>query len=179
MTDLVEIGKNIVLLRNAQGLTQEEVAFRSNLSVSRLQTIEYGCQDTTVDTLIRIVEALGVDSRVCGIFSRTDHVILSEFRRSPRLPKRTGNALQICENIALLRKAKNLTQNQLASLSHMSAVCLRGIEHGCTNMTVCKLLGIAGTFGVSLTELNICTMPEEELMEIIRTARDRAGIRRA
>ena len=82
MTDLVEIGKNIVLLRNEQGLTQEEVAFQSNLSVSRLQTIEYGCQNVTVDTLIRIASVLGIDSRVFGVFSRTDHAILSEIRHS-------------------------------------------------------------------------------------------------
>lgn len=50
MTDLDEIRKNIVLLRREQGLTQEDVAFRSNLSVNCLQAIEYGCRNTTVDT---------------------------------------------------------------------------------------------------------------------------------
>ncbi len=178
MTDLDEIRKNIVLLRREQGLTQEDVAFRSNLSVNCLQAIEYGCRNTTVDTLIRIAGALEVDSRVFGIFSRPDSAILSEIRRSPQFPKRNGGPLQICENIVLLRKAEGLTQMQLASLSHMSVVCLRGIEHGFTNMTIGKLLRIAEAFGMSLAELNSLTMPEEELMELIYKARDRAGLRR-
>lgn len=148
MTDLAEIGRNIVLLRNEQGLTQEEVAFQSKLSVSRFQAIEYGCQNTTVDTLIRIAGVLGIDSRVFGLFSRTDHAILSEIRQLPMFPKREGGALQVCGNIVLLRKAERLTQKQLACLSNMSVVCLRGIEHGCANMTTSKLLCIAKTFGL-------------------------------
>ncbi len=177
VTDLVEIGKNIVLLRNEQGLTQEEVAFQSNLSVSRLQTIEYGCQNATVDTLIRIASVLGIDSRVFGVFSRTDHAILSEIRQLPQFPKRKGGALQICDNIVLLRKAENLTQKQLACLSSMSVVRLRVIERGCANTTTNKLLCIAEAFNLSLMRLNYLTMSEDELMEIIRKARDRAGIR--
>lgn len=178
MTDLVEIGKNIVLLRQELELTQEELSFRSKLSVSRLQTKEYGCQNTTVDTLIRIAKVLGVDSRVFGLFSRTDHVILSEVRQLPQFPKREGGALQICGNILLLRKAEKLTQKQLACLSHMSVVCLRGIEQGYANMTINKLLGIAKAFDLSLAGLNNLTMSEEELMEAVRKARDRAGIKR-
>lgn len=178
MTDLAEIGKNIILLRQEQDLTQEELAFRSNLSVSRLQTIEYGCQNTTVDTLIQIAKVLGVDSRVFGLFSRTDRTILSEIRQLPQFPKQEGGALQICGNIVLLRKAGRLTQKQLAGLSHMSVVCLRGIEQGCANMTISKLLCVAKTFDLSLTGLNDLTMSEDELMEAVRNARGRAGIRR-
>lgn len=117
MTDLMEIGKNIVLLRNEQGLTQEEVAFRSNRSVKCLQTLEYGYGNTTVDTIICVAQALGVDSRVFGIFSRSDRAILSEIRQPPQLPKQRGGVLQICENIVLLRRKKGMTQKQLASLS--------------------------------------------------------------
>ncbi|MCI8293898.1 MAG: transcriptional regulator [Hespellia sp.] len=177
MSDLVKIGKSIVLLRNEQGLTQEEVAFRSNLSVSRLQSIEYGCQNTTVDTLIRIAKVLKVDSRVFGLFSRSDSEILSEIRQLPPFPKRRGGALQICENIVMLRKAEHLTQKQLALLSNMSVVCLRDIEHGCANITTNKLLCIAEAFDLSLVKLSALTMPEEELMDMIYKARDRAGIR--
>ena len=47
MPHLDEIGRNVVRLRKAQGLTQEQVAFHSNISISRLQDIEYGCQNGT------------------------------------------------------------------------------------------------------------------------------------
>ena len=46
------------------------------------------------------------------------------------------------------------------------------------NMTINKLLGIAKAFDWSLAGLNNLTMSEEELMEAIRNARDRAGIKR-
>lgn len=177
MTNLLEIGKNIVLLRNEQGLTQEEAAFRSKLSVSRLQDIEHGCQNTAVDTLIRISETLGVDSRVLGIFSRTEKSILLEVRRWNLLQKRNGGALQICENIVLVRKAEGLTQTQLANLAHVSPTCLRDIEHGCANATVVKLVRIADALGLSLTELGTLSMPEEEILESVRNAKSMAGLR--
>ena len=46
------------------------------------------------------------------------------------------------------------------------------------NMTINKLLGIAKAFDWSLAGLNNLTMSEEELMEAVRNARDRAGIKR-
>lgn len=178
MSDLEEIGRNIVLLRKAQGLTQEEVAYRSHLSVNRLQVIEHGCRNTTVDTLICIAETLGVDSRVFGIFSRPDMEILSVLRRLPRMPQEEGGALQICRNIVLLRQVKGLTQKQLGRQSSVSVACLRDIEHGCANVTTNKLLCIASAFDLTLAELNFLTMPEETLVEIVRNARLAAGITR-
>ena len=177
MTDSVEIGKCIVLLRNNQNLSQEEVAFQAGRSVSCLQAIEYGCNNPTVDTLIRLADVLGIDSRVLGIFLRTDRSILSEIRQAPPFPKLKGGTLQICENILLLRKTRGLTQKELAQLAQISDARLRDVEHGCANMTINTLLCISRAFGLSLMELNFLTMQEEELMELVHTARDRAGIR--
>ena len=160
MKDLVETGSNIVLLRNEQGLTQEELAFRSNMSVSRLQDIEHGCLNMIGDTLVRIAEALGIDSQIIGIFLWPEKAISSEVRQTPRLPERQGELFQVCKNIVLLRKAEGLTQIQLARLSHM---------------TVKKLLSIANSFGMSLTRLDFCTMSEDELIEIVRNAKRMAG----
>ena len=177
MVDLSEVGKNIVLLRKEQGLTQEETAFRAGLSVSRLQYIEHGCRNTTVDTLIRQGETFGIDPRAFGIFSRPEKALLSQLRRSPRLPKRKGDLLQICDNIVLVRKREHLTQEQLACLSNTSLVRLRDIEHRCANVTVDKLSFIAEALGFSLLQLNICTMPEEELIHLVRQARRMAGLK--
>ena len=176
MSLLSEIGKNVTLLRVKQHLTQEKAAFLAGISVSRLQEIEHGCQNMTLVTLNSIADALGVDSRVLRELQRPDYVILSEIRRAPYLPGRTGGALQIYENILLLRKSLNITQKQLASISGISAARLRDIEHGCANVTVTKLNCIANAFGLSLLELNALAMCEEELMKLIRDARNKAGI---
>lgn len=176
MTELVELGKNIVSLRVAQKLTQEAVAHQSNLSVTRLQTLEYGCQNTTVDTLIRVARTFGIDSRVFCIFSKPDAAILSEYRRAPRLPERNGGVLQICENIVLLRKVRGFSQRQLANRAGISDVCLRDIEHACANVTIHKLACVAKAFDLSLMELDVCTISEAELMEMIYGARRQAGL---
>lgn len=52
-------GRSIVLLRTAQKMTQEEMAFQAHLSVSRLQDIEHGCANPTLDTMIYIAGRFG------------------------------------------------------------------------------------------------------------------------
>ena len=86
LSNIVEAGRNIVLLRKALNMKQEEVAFLSNLSVSRLQDIECGCPNVTFDTLTCISKTLGVDFRVLDIFLQSDAEILSAFHsQKPQL----------------------------------------------------------------------------------------------
>lgn len=176
MPDIIEIGNNIVLLRSRQGLSREEVAFQANQCANTLYAIEHGRANATADTLIHLSTALGIDSRVLGVFSRTDEDILSEIRQAPWLPLKSGNALQFCENIALLRKRRGITQKQLAHLAGISVAWLRDIEHGCANMTMDKLLRISKAFDLSLLKLACLAMSEEELMDLVQKARERAGI---
>ena len=176
MSILIEIGNNAFLLRSRQGLSREEVAFQANQCTNTLYAIEHGRANATADTLIHLSTALGIDSRVLGVFSRTDKDILSEVRQAPWLPLKSGNALQFCENIALLRKNRGITQQQLAYLAGISAAWLRDIEHGCANMTMDILLRISRAFGLSPLKLACLAMSEEELMDFVRKARERAGI---
>lgn len=176
MTNLEEIGKNVSLLRRARGLTQEDVAYRANISTSCLQAIEYRGRNMTVETVLRLSGSLGVDVRVIGIFTRTDQEILGELGKSRRLPRQGGEAMQICRNILLMRKEKGLSQAELARRSNISVGYLRDIEHGCANVTIGKLLGIAEGFGMSLVELRAVSMYEEELMELVYQARKAAKI---
>ena len=177
MTNYKETGKNIVLLRHAQNLTQEKLAFQSNRSVNCIQEVEKGQTNITVDTLFTIAAALDVDPRVLDIFSWKDNEILTEFRRMPQFPRKAGGNFQFCENIVLLRKSNGLTQKELAKSSGMSTAYLREIEHGCANVTMKKLLSIAYAFDLSLMKLHFLSSTEEELMESIRKARSRADIR--
>ena len=176
MNDLVEIGRNILKLRKNQGMTQEELAFQSDRSVHCLQNIERKYKNTTVDTLIKISHALHIDSRVLGIFARTDIEILSEIRKEPYLPKKNGNVFQFCDNIVLLRNERNMPQKQLAIISGISAAWLRNIEQGCANMSIYRLICIANAFDISLMKLGSLSMPEEQLMKLVFEARERAGI---
>lgn len=174
--DLVEIGQNIVFLRNGQGLTQEDVAFQANQCVNTLYAIEHGRTNATADTLIHLSVTLGIDSRVLGVFSRTDEDILYEIRQAPWIPQKNGGALQVCENIVLLRKERGMTQKQLAHIAGISDTYLRYIEQGCANMTFNKLLRIAKAFDLSLMKLTYLAMSEEELMDMVHNARGMAGI---
>ncbi|MER8639318.1 helix-turn-helix transcriptional regulator [Mesorhizobium sp. M0700] len=54
------VGENFARLRAASGLTQEQVAERSNLSQQYLSDLERGKRNPTIETLQAIARALGV-----------------------------------------------------------------------------------------------------------------------
>ncbi|MDO5786050.1 MAG: helix-turn-helix transcriptional regulator [Eubacteriales bacterium] len=54
------IGKQIRKIRNAQGITLEELSFKSGLNAAHLGQIERGLRNPTVETLERIADALEV-----------------------------------------------------------------------------------------------------------------------
>lgn len=177
MSNFAEIGGNIVLLRKGLHMTQEEVAFQSNLSVSRLQDIESGCPNITFDTLTCLSRTLRVDFRVLSILLKSDREILSAFHpQKPRLPGLNDGEFQIFSNIVLLRKVRGWTQKQLAQTSNISVARLRDIEHGCANTTVHKLSCIANAFSMSLLELSALSLSEEELLTLVHRARMVSGV---
>ena len=58
------IGRNIKRLREAQGITQEELSFRAKMSVSHLGSIERGMSNPTVETINRIAHVLNVEASI-------------------------------------------------------------------------------------------------------------------
>lgn len=56
-----KFGEKVSLLRKSLGLTQDELAFRVNISPSYLSAIERGITDTTISTLKRLAKALDVE----------------------------------------------------------------------------------------------------------------------
>lgn len=60
------IGNNIKLTRNAQGYTQEGLAERAEISVEHIKQVERGRKMLSVESLVRVAEALqvSVDSLV-------------------------------------------------------------------------------------------------------------------
>lgn len=55
------VAKNIAALRKRAGLTQAEVANATGMQPSNYQRIEYGGQNLTIETMVKIASALGVD----------------------------------------------------------------------------------------------------------------------
>lgn len=63
------VGRNVRRLREAQSLTQEELAFSAELDRSYVNGIERGIRNPTVTVIARIAEALGVrpDELLLGV----------------------------------------------------------------------------------------------------------------
>ena len=54
------VGRNIVLLRQAAGMAQDELAHRASIHVTYLSGVENGRRNITMDVLERIARALDV-----------------------------------------------------------------------------------------------------------------------
>lgn len=77
MSNAVEIGRNIVLLRKARGISQEQLALRAEMSVSYLRSIEHGQANPSVESLERLAEILGVEAWAFLLLYREDGDILA------------------------------------------------------------------------------------------------------
>ena len=63
-----KFGKKVHELRIFQELTQEELAFRANISPSYMSSIERGITETTISTAKRIAKALNTDIKTLFTF---------------------------------------------------------------------------------------------------------------
>ncbi len=55
------IGARIKEIRNKKGLTQEQLSEKMEINPKYLSSIERGCENPTLNTLIKLSESLGVD----------------------------------------------------------------------------------------------------------------------
>ena len=60
--DLTEIGKRIQLRRKQQGLTQEQLADRMNVSIQMISNLERGNKAIRIDNLINLSQILNVST---------------------------------------------------------------------------------------------------------------------
>jgi transcriptional regulator with XRE-family HTH domain len=58
------IGKAIKAVRNAQGLTQEELAARADLHPTYISDVERGVRNPSWDVVARLAEGMGVPAAV-------------------------------------------------------------------------------------------------------------------
>ncbi len=58
---LFKIGQSVRYLRLKQGITQEELAFRAEINMNSVSTLERGINNIKIKTLYKIAEALNVN----------------------------------------------------------------------------------------------------------------------
>ena len=58
---LFKIGQSVRYLRLKQGVSQEELAFKADLNVNSISTLERGINNIKIKTLYKIAETLNVD----------------------------------------------------------------------------------------------------------------------
>lgn len=174
---IVETGKNVTLLRKALGLSQEQAALKSDISPACWRKIENGCGNATVNTLWCAARTLQVPPFTLGILSGTDGEILSMLRKPPgRFCAQPEKRPQLGKNVVLLRKARGLSQKELACRAHVSAAYLRELEHGCANPTM-ELLGrIAESLEVSMLVLGALTLPDSAVLDAVHRVRAAAKL---
>ncbi len=78
----MDIGEKVKRLRMSRGLTQEELAMRTDLSRSFISQLESNKTSLSVDTLEKILRALGTDLK--AFFSEEESKIV--FRKEDRIP---------------------------------------------------------------------------------------------
>lgn len=64
-----KFGNRVSELRKDMEITQEELAFRANISPSYMSAIERGITDTTISSVKRLSKALGVEMTDLFIFT--------------------------------------------------------------------------------------------------------------
>ena len=55
-----KVGKRIKELRNKLGISQEELAFRSEIHRTYIASLEVGKRNVSIETLVKVVNALEV-----------------------------------------------------------------------------------------------------------------------
>ncbi|MCI8351098.1 MAG: helix-turn-helix transcriptional regulator [Oscillospiraceae bacterium] len=170
MLYLVETEKNVILLRNARGLSQEQAALEAGISPGRWQQLEKGSKNTTLDTLRRMAKVVHVAPQVMGVLSLSDGEILALHRQLPPLPSGTRPGT-VGQNVTLLRKIRGLSQKELAKRAHVSAARLRDMELGCANVTVGFLERVATGLGVPLLALGTVGFSEDQVLDMVHSAR--------
>lgn len=81
LIDYVDIGARITNKRNELGLTQEELAFASNISQSTVNKIEKGKTKAELTSLVSIANVLQMtlDELLCGSLNRSVPIYQKEF----------------------------------------------------------------------------------------------------
>ncbi|MBI5893752.1 MAG: helix-turn-helix transcriptional regulator [Deltaproteobacteria bacterium] len=97
-----ELGEKIRGLRKAAGLTQEELDEKTGLSYKFIGELERGQVNVSLDSLVKITEALGV--QMGSLFDREKPTVQKVFVKE--IVKEKGSSLRFSQkDISLIKKA--------------------------------------------------------------------------
>ena len=75
------LGEKLQRLRKARGMSQEELADRAGISVSRLRDIEHGYANASIDVLESVAVALDTELPTLFLLSLEEEQVLDMLRR--------------------------------------------------------------------------------------------------
>ena len=91
----VELGKNIVTLREAQGLSQEELAERADICTTWMREIEHDCANVARDIVERIAKALDVPVWMLYALQAEPETVRDELDRVQKLLRPAKEAVLV------------------------------------------------------------------------------------
>lgn len=95
------IGQRIKEIRKTKGLTQETLAEKVEISTRYLSRLEVGQQSASIDTLVRLAEALNVE--LGELFDFGHHGTVTELRQMLRKQIQESNEEQLRLAVKLFR----------------------------------------------------------------------------
>ncbi|MDI3481581.1 MAG: hypothetical protein PWQ97_1236 [Tepidanaerobacteraceae bacterium] len=127
-------GRLIRSLRKKRNMSLQELARRSDLSVSYLSEIERGKKEPALETIEKLAAALNVSKE--SFFPQADTI--------------ASTPTVLGEKIALLRQKKGISQSELAERAGISAAYICHIEKG-------KVVPAVSTLRAIARALDVCT----------------------
>ncbi|MEK3881748.1 helix-turn-helix transcriptional regulator [Paenibacillus sp. PL2-23] len=105
MSDIVQrVGENIRILRKAKGLSQEQLALRSDINASYMGQIERGDKNPTIDVLGKVAAALNTPLE--------ELVNLRDLSPVDDKAKDDGEATRYAEKIAIQLQGLNVREQE-------------------------------------------------------------------
>ena len=84
--------------------------------------------------------------------------------------------VEVCKNVANLRRVKKLSQEELAFESDVSLSLLKAIEHGHANPSLDTLESLAKALEITLPELMVYHLEEATISRLIEELRQELGL---
>lgn len=142
----IKVGDNVKKYRKESGLTQQELANQSGVSIATIKTCETNKNTPKYNTLKKIASVLNV---------------------SVNKLLYTGINSNFSNELTYLRCKKGLTQEQLGELIGVSGTAIMRYEKNQRSPSYNLLLRIAGVFDVSVDELISSEVTEsKEIIEL-------------
>ena len=136
-----KLGKGITALRKENGLSQIQFAERVGISQTYVSDLESGKKNPTMKTLDDLLS-----------YFDTDYI---EFAQTYILDEKPQDSLNVGSGLKQLRKDKQLTQDELATMTGIARAYISAIESGRRNPTTETINNILTELGTTYIDFLI------------------------